>query len=97
MRYIHANPQVANICATSQYKWSSYQAHLAESPLVEVAFTRDLLGGVEQFERFSASGDTTALPFPGSKLRGHLSSDELLHLHEKAQAAGIEMLRASRS
>ena len=80
VRYIHANPQVAGICATSQYKWSSYQAHLAESPLVEVDFTRDLLGGVEQFERFSSSGDTTAVPFPGSKLRGHLSSDELLHI-----------------
>ena len=80
VRYIHANPQVAGICAASQYKWSSYQAHLTESPLVEIAFTRDLLGGVEQFERFSSSIDTAALPFPGSKLRGHLSSDELLRI-----------------
>ena len=80
VRYIHANPQVARMCPLNQYTWSSYQAHLAESPLVEVGFTRSLLGGIEQFERFSFSSDQLALPFPGSKLRGHLTSDELLHI-----------------
>ena len=83
VRYIHANPQVARICTVDKYQWSSYQAHLAKSPLtplVEVGFTRELLGGGERFESFSSSSDLPALPFPGSKLRGHLSSDEVLQV-----------------
>ena len=78
VRYIHANPEVAHMCSTSEYPWSSYKAHLAESPIVEVSLTRDLLGSVSQFESFSASGGRHATPFSGSKLRGHLSYDELL-------------------
>jgi len=95
VRYIHANPQVANICPVDRYRWSSYQAHLAESPLVEVDFTRKLLGGVERFEAFSSSGDLSALPFPGSKLRGHLSSDELLQI--AWTAIGKDTLNALKS
>jgi len=80
VRYIHANPQAAGMCRVERYRWSSYRAHISESPLVEVAFTRGLLGGVEQFKLFSVSGKLAALPFSGSGLRGHLSSDELLQV-----------------
>ena len=80
LRYIHNNPEVAGICPASDYRWSSYQAHLTESPLVEVAFTRNLLGGVRRFEEFSAAPCNQVLPFPESKLKCHLSYDELLRI-----------------
>ena len=78
LRYIHANPEPAGICMARDYPWSSYKAHLSKSPFVEVDFTRELLGGVRQFEEFSASGGGYAKPFKGSTLSRHHSSDELV-------------------
>ena len=80
VRYIHANPQVAGICPFDRYRWSSYRAHLGEPSFVEVEFTADMIGGIEQFEVFSASGPKTTKPFPESRLHGHLSYDELLRV-----------------
>lgn len=80
LRYIHANPEPAGICKAADYPWSSYWAHMGEPSFVEVDFTRNLLGGKEQFERFSMSGGKYAIPFPHSKLHRHLAVDELAQI-----------------
>ena len=80
LRYIHANPEPAGICAAADYPWSSYGAYLGAPSFVTTSFALELLGGVEGFIRFSASGSKLAVPFPGSRLRGHLSSDELMRI-----------------
>lgn len=77
LRYIHANPEHAGICRARDYPWSSYRAHLGSGSFVEVDFSRRLLGGADEFERFSSSGRCCAKPYPASKLNGHLSADEL--------------------
>ena len=80
LRYIHANPEPANICRAQDYPWSSYQAYLFGSSFVEVDFAREMLGGVQRFEEFSASGGCYAKPFKGSMLAGHQSHDELVNI-----------------
>ena len=95
LRYIHANPEAAGICRVQDYPWSSYQAYALSSAkkgsgekrgtgsaasFVETELALSLLGNVEAFERFSASGACSARPFPGSKLSKHLTFDELLNV-----------------
>ena len=80
LRYIHANPEPAGICEAKVYPWSSYQAYLSGSPFVEVKFARELLGGIREFEEFSASGGNYAKPFAGSKLLHHNNYDELVNI-----------------
>ena len=80
LRYIHANPEPAGICAAADYAWSSYRAYLGESSFVKTDLALSLLGDVAGFEEFSASGSKLALPFPSSKLRGHLSPDEIWNI-----------------
>ena len=95
LRYIHANPEPAGICSARDYQWSSYQAHLSDSSFVEVGFTRELLGGVRQFEAFSASGGSYARAFKGSKLARHLSADELSSI--AVELLGREVLNSLRT
>ena len=83
LRYIHANPEPASICSAAEYEWSSYQAYRGARSFVETGLALDLLGGPEAFEAFSASGAKLALPFPDSKLRSHLSSDEAWRVAEE--------------
>ena len=78
MRYIHANPAAAGICRASQYEWSSAKDFLGRKGLTDTRMILDMLGGRDAFIAFSQESNNTALPFPGSKLRRHLSDDEAL-------------------
>ena len=77
LRYIHANPEPAMICALADYPWSSYRAYLGGASFVTTDLALDLLGNVENFKAFSAIGGRFAKPFPRSQLQNHLSGDEL--------------------
>lgn len=76
IRYVHANPAAAGICQASDYEWSSFKDYLGRTGLTDTSLALNLLGGREGFEAFSAASGATALPFPGSKLKQHLSDDE---------------------
>nr|AHF23955.1 transposase [uncultured bacterium Contig19] len=95
LRYIHANPEAANICLASEYPWSSYGAYTGDSTFVTTEFALELLGGVERFVEFSANGSKYPVAFPKSKLRNHLSADELWHVASKV--VGREAILRMRS
>lgn len=83
LRYIHANPEPAGICEAAEYEWSSYRSYLGTRSFVETSLALDLLGSEEAYVAFNASGSKLALPFPGSKLRSHLSPDETWRVAEE--------------
>ena len=79
VRYVHANPAAAGICAASAYEWSSAKDYLGrESEITNPDMVLGMLGGQEGFVEFSQLANATALPFPGSMLSNHLSDDEAL-------------------
>ena len=78
LRYIHSNPEVAGICHTKDYPWSSYRAYTGSDSFVETGFALSLIGELTSFESFSESGINLAKPFKGSRLCHHLSYDELM-------------------
>ena len=80
VRYVHANPAAAGICPASAYTWSSAKDYLGRRGLTSTALVLDLLGGRDGFIAFSASANSTALPFPGSRLKAHLSDDEAFRI-----------------
>lgn len=80
VRYIHANPETAGICPMHKYPWSSYRAYCGGGSFVKTGFCLELLGGIEAFRTFNASGGNYAKPFATSKLSKHLSPDELTHV-----------------
>ena len=91
LRYIHANPEPAGICAARNYPWSSYQAYTGKESFVATEFALELLGGREAFEIFQSEGGRFARPFGASALRGHLTSDELARV--AAGLIGEDVLR----
>ena len=80
LRYIHANPEPANICRACDYPWSSYRAYEGFSSFVTTDFALQLLGGANGFEKLQQSGGSFAKPFGKSTLRGHLGVDELTRI-----------------
>ena len=52
IRYIHQNPQKANIASVQEYKWSSYQEYINSERIVSSHFALELLGGREQFSAY---------------------------------------------
>ena len=80
IRYIHANPEPARICKAQEYPWSSYQAYCGKPSFVDTELALYLLGGIDGFKRFSATGGKYAKPFPESKLRKHLAPDEQIQI-----------------
>ena len=77
VRYVHANPAAAGICSAKDYSWSSMHDYLGKrNGLAHTATILDMCGGVEGFLQFSDASNDTAAPFPGSRLRAHLSDDE---------------------
>lgn len=80
VRYIHANPETAGICPAHKYPWSSYRAYCSGSSFVKTGFCLELLGDIEVFQAFCASGGNYAKPFANSKLSKHLLPDELTHV-----------------
>lgn len=81
IRYVHANPAAAGICKASVYRWSSMGAYLEDGDgITTTGLILDMAGGKEGFLEFSDASNSTALPFPGSRLKGHLSDEEALRL-----------------
>ena len=79
VRYVHANPAAASICAASQYEWSSAKDYLGRSTeITDTDMVLDMLDGRDGFIEFSKAERATALPFPGSILTNHLTDDEAL-------------------
>lgn len=52
IRYIHQNPQKANIASVDNYKWSSYQEYLDNEKIATTHLALELLGGHEQFSAY---------------------------------------------
>lgn len=81
VRYVHANPAAAGICKASSYPWSSVGSYLGkEDGITSAEMILEMLGGREGFIEFSKASNSTATPFPGSKLKAHLGDDEALRL-----------------
>lgn len=57
VRYIHNNPVKAGICSADKYRWSSMRAYLGGTSLVRTDLVLGVLGGREQFIRFSGMPD----------------------------------------
>lgn len=85
VRYIHANPETAGICKTSDYPWSSYGAYMGAPSFVTTDFVMSLVNSRESFAKLHESGVKFAIPFRGSSLSHHLGTDELIRI-------GIEIL-----
>ena len=67
IRYIHQNPEKANIASVQGYKWSSYHEYIDSEKIVVSHLALDLLGGREQFSAY---------------VRTH-SEDSFLDIHTK--------------
>lgn len=52
VRYIHHNPQAANVCGHRDYEWSSFQFYLEGHPCLEADTVLDMLGGAKAFITF---------------------------------------------
>ena len=77
LRYIHANPEVAGMCQTPDYPWSSYKSYLGDPGFVCTKLALELLGSTDAFKNLHNDAGNFALPFPKSTLTRHLSYDEL--------------------
>ncbi|MBQ3282296.1 MAG: transposase [Atopobiaceae bacterium] len=80
VRYVHANPAAAGICRASAYEWSSVKDYLGRDGFTSAGMVLDMLGGRDGFIEFSAASNSTAAPFPGSRLRGHLLDEEAVRV-----------------
>ena len=80
IRYIHANPEHAGICAADKYPWSSYKAYVGKPSFVTTSLALTLLGGAEAFVKFHQSAACQAKAFPESNLSRHLSIDEMTRI-----------------
>ena len=96
-RYAHANPAAAGICPASVYEWSSARDYLGRTGgIADTSMVLEMLGGKDGFIEFSQMSNATALPFPGSKLKAHLSDDEAARIaREVLGRDNINLAKAS--
>ena len=80
VRYTHANPEAAGICGAMAYDWSSAKDYLGRDGLADTSMVLDMLGGRNGFVEFSQAANATCMPFPGSRLKGHLHDEEAVRL-----------------
>lgn len=52
IRYIHQNPEIAELDATDTYAWSSYREYLQAPHLCATTFPLSIFGGAESFVAF---------------------------------------------
>lgn len=57
IRYIHQNPQKANISSVQEYQWSSYKEYLGTEKIVHTQLALDLLGGCDNFKDYVQKND----------------------------------------
>ena len=58
-RYILNNPQKAGICASKDYKWSSYHDYAVTNPLVSTKTLEELIGNQAEYIAFLEAADDT--------------------------------------
>ncbi len=80
VRYVHANPAHAGICTAVSYEWSSFKDYLGRKGITDTNMILGICGGVQEFIRFSQPENDTIHPFPGSKLKNHVSDDDALRI-----------------
>ena len=100
VRYVHANPAAAGICPASAYDWSSAKEYLGRADRKTIAQTEmvlDMCSGVNGFIRFSQPSESTALAFPGSQLRGHLTDDEAARIARAVMGGKCDLASADRN
>lgn len=78
VRYVHANPAAAGICPASAYEWSSAKDYLGRIGIADTEMVLDMLDGKKGFIEWSQSKNATSYAFPGSRLKRHLSDEELI-------------------
>ena len=52
LRYIHQNPQKADIALVNEYEWSSYCEYVDSPKIVNTEFALDIIGGKDAFISF---------------------------------------------
>lgn len=67
VRYIHDNPAKAGISTASEYWWSSYREYVGNAKLTDTSIVLDMLGGVDAFVAFQASGADGFYRFAGGR------------------------------
>ena len=80
LRYIHANPEPAGLGSAKSYPWSSYKAYTGKKSFVKTEYALELLGGAAAFKEAQNAGIVSAVPFKGSTLHRHHTSDEIAAL-----------------
>ncbi len=97
VRYTHANPAAAGICPASVYEWSSARDYLGRAGgIADTSMVLEMLGGKDGFIEFSKMSNATAFPFPGSRLKAHLSDDEAVRIaREVLGRDNINLAKAS--
>ena len=58
IRYIHQNPQKANIALACKYRWSSYQEYINGEKIATTRLALELLGGRDKFINYVNEFDT---------------------------------------
>ena len=96
VRYVHANPAAAGICAASVYEWSSARDYLGKrvNGITDNETVLEMCGGLRGFIQFSQPQNNTLLPFEGSKLRNHLSDDEALRIAKSIVGEQVVSLKS---
>lgn len=96
VRYVHANPAAAGICAASTYEWSSVRDYLGKrvSGITDTDMVLAMCNGVRGFIQFSQAENSTLLPCEGSRLSHHLSSDEMFRIAENIVGDNLTTLKA---
>ncbi|MBR1814898.1 MAG: transposase [Lachnospiraceae bacterium] len=86
VRYIHMNPENANICKMSDYKWSSYNEYVTGGELVHTDLILNMLGGVDGYTQFMETTDKNS--YMDIDEHSNLSEKEIQELFSKLFPAG---------
>ncbi|MBQ9042413.1 MAG: transposase [Eggerthellaceae bacterium] len=76
IRYVHNNPESAQICKAEEYRWSSYRSYLRGGGLADTQLVLEMLGGTEKFVEFSKQPDTFETNIEPESIRSRLTDDE---------------------
>ena len=69
VRYIHSNPSNAGICASADYKWSSYDEYCYGQSVCDTGMILEMLNGPSGFIKFCAMREKSLYnPFMGHKI-----------------------------
>ncbi len=78
VRYIHQNPEKANIAKANEYPWSSYSEYMGDAKIANTSYVLAICGGASEFERFHGVLDHAACCVDEGRGRRILDSDSAL-------------------